>query len=118
MWELKGDKIVAHDIPVNIPADAKIVTKRDNAVAVPFTKLNAFDVRYPIFDSAIVPPTWDKAKYRNSIRNVWQYAAQALSEAENIIVAGFSLPSTDDFFKYLYAAWVRRAVPVKEILGM
>lgn len=51
----------------------------------------------------IVPPTWDKTQYHRQISRVWRRAAQELKSAENIFVSGYSLPSSDAFFKYLYA---------------
>jgi hypothetical protein len=51
----------------------------------------------------IVPPTWNKTVYHAQISNVWRHAAKVLSESENIFVIGYSLPSTDAFFRYLYA---------------
>lgn len=51
----------------------------------------------------IVPPTWNKTQHYTEIRNVWSVAARHLSEAENIVVVGYSLPPTDLFFHYLYA---------------
>jgi hypothetical protein len=33
---------------------------------------------------------------------VWRTAAQHLSEAEHIFIIGYSLPETDQFFRYLY----------------
>ena len=53
-------------------------------------------------DPVIVPPTWNKAEYQQ-IANVWKHAGLHLSEAENIIVIGYSLPETDQFFRYLFA---------------
>jgi len=50
----------------------------------------------------IVPPTWNKAQYRDLV-SVWERAAAHLAEAESIIVIGYSLPPTDEFFRYLYA---------------
>jgi len=50
----------------------------------------------------IVPPTWNKAEYQQ-VATVWKHAASHLSEAENIIVIGYSLPETDQFFRYLFA---------------
>lgn len=52
---------------------------------------------------AIVPPTWEKAEYNVGFENMWAHAANHLSEAENIVVIGYSLPSTDQFFPILYA---------------
>jgi hypothetical protein len=34
---------------------------------------------------------------------MWAHAAKQLAEAENIIVIGYSLPSSDQFFPMLYA---------------
>ena len=50
----------------------------------------------------IVPPTWNKAEYQQ-VASVWKHAGQHLAEAENIIVIGYSLPETDQFFRYLFA---------------
>jgi hypothetical protein len=51
----------------------------------------------------LVPPTWNKAQYHESLERVWQAAAKELATAENIFICGYSLPQTDEFFKYLYA---------------
>lgn len=52
----------------------------------------------------LVPPTWNKANInQNKILNLWEKAAIALSQAEKIIVIGYSMPETDIFFKYLIA---------------
>jgi len=52
---------------------------------------------------AIVPPTWEKTEYNVGFENMWAHAANQLAEAENIIVVGYSLPQTDQFFPILYA---------------
>jgi hypothetical protein len=54
-------------------------------------------------DSVIVPPTSSKVQHYRQIRNVWSSASKALADAENIFVAGYSLPATDTFFRYLFA---------------
>lgn len=51
----------------------------------------------------ILPPTFNKLEYQKSISNVWLQAALELSDAENIFISGYSLPETDNFFKYLFA---------------
>jgi hypothetical protein len=51
----------------------------------------------------IVPPVWNKTHYHHSLAAVWRNAAQHLSEAQNIFVIGYSLPDSDQFFRYLYA---------------
>jgi hypothetical protein len=51
----------------------------------------------------IVPPTWSKPGYYQTISPVWRNAAWHLSQAENIIIIGYSLPETDQFFRGLFA---------------
>lgn len=51
----------------------------------------------------IIPPTWNKGKHHSRLLNVWQRAANSLHDAENIIIAGYSLPETDQFFRHFYA---------------
>jgi hypothetical protein len=53
--------------------------------------------------AVIVPPTWSKAGYHQQIAHVWQRAAEHLAEARRIVVIGYSLPASDQFFRYLYA---------------
>jgi hypothetical protein len=54
-------------------------------------------------EPVIVPPTWSKTGHYESIAPVWRRAAAHLAEASRIIVIGYSLPDTDQFFRYLYA---------------
>ncbi|MFC1546651.1 hypothetical protein ACFL4O_02920, partial [bacterium] len=51
----------------------------------------------------IIPPTWNKGKEYEMLKNVWKTAAKELKEASNIYVLGYSLPETDTFFRYLFA---------------
>lgn len=51
----------------------------------------------------IVPPTWNKGKAHVGLSSVWRAAAAHLAEAENVFIIGYSLPITDEFFKYFYA---------------
>jgi hypothetical protein len=51
----------------------------------------------------IVPPTWNKTEYHGNLTNVWAEAGRQLGEAENIFIVGYSHPSSDEFFKYLFA---------------
>lgn len=51
----------------------------------------------------LVPPTFNKTFNNDEIRSIWKKSANALSEADNLFVIGFSMPETDLFFKYLYA---------------
>ncbi len=54
-------------------------------------------------DPTIVPPTWNKGAHHSQLRTVWRKAASHLSQAEYIFIIGYSYPTTDEFFKYLYA---------------
>lgn len=51
----------------------------------------------------LVPPTWNKTDYHHVLQPVWRAAINELREAEYIIVCGYSLPPTDQFFRFLYA---------------
>ncbi len=64
-------------------------------------------------EPAIVPPTWNKTDYHQTISNVWARAARELREAENIFVIGYSLPESDAFFRYLYALGTVGPTPLK-----
>ncbi len=57
-------------------------------------------------DPFIVPPTWNKTAYHEQKEQVWKRAAHELNDAEHIFVLGYSLPSTDLFFHYLFALGV------------
>jgi hypothetical protein len=58
---------------------------------------------HPISEPLIVPPTWNKSQYHSLLSPVWHAAKAALQQAENIVVVGYSLPSSDHFFRHLYA---------------
>jgi len=51
----------------------------------------------------VVPPTGNKTGNYGVLSDVWARAAAELTDAEYIYVMGYSLPPTDDFFRYLYA---------------
>lgn len=57
-------------------------------------------------DPFIVPPTWNKTAFHEQIEQVWKRAAHELKDAENIFVLGYSFPSSDLFFHYLFALGV------------
>lgn len=51
----------------------------------------------------IVPPSQSKGHYHDRLSTVWKRAVHHLQEAENIVVVGYSLPVTDEFFRNLFA---------------
>jgi hypothetical protein len=55
-------------------------------------------------EPAIVPPTWNKTGiFRKAATHIWRRAAADLAQADDILVFGYSVPETDNFFHYLYA---------------
>lgn len=49
----------------------------------------------------LVPPSWDKSEYRETMRPIWTKATEALAGAKRICIIGYSMPETDTFFKFL-----------------
>jgi hypothetical protein len=62
----------------------------------------------------IVPPTWSKGVDRK-ILAAWRIAYQALVEATQIRIIGYSLPEADAYVKYLLKAAVIRAPHLKRL---
>ena len=63
---------------------------------VPMAKLHGS------LDKTIIPPTWNK-DVNEEIYNDWILASELLKNATHIIFLGYSLPSTDNYIKYLLA---------------
>ncbi len=66
-------------------------------------KNNEYNGKSIMPEPILVPPTFNKMEYNKSIPNVWRQASLELTEAENILICGYSHPETDNFFKYLFA---------------
>lgn len=79
--------------------DRRYVTLNIGSQLDKFTHCNSEVHKEPV----IVPPTWNKTEYHQTLSQVWSRAASELSDAENIFVIGYSLPESDAFFRYLYA---------------
>jgi hypothetical protein len=65
---------------------------------------------------AIVPPSWNKTQYSQSFTQIWNCAAEELASAENILVAGYSLPPTDSFFRDLFAVGMASRTRIKRFI--
>lgn len=63
----------------------------------------------------LVPPTWRK-EFEGKLAPVWDLAVDALRTATRIIVLGYSVPSTDQHFKYLLAAGLQDNISLREVL--
>ena len=64
----------------------------------------------------IVPPTWNKSDYHQSLSMVWSKAAEDLSSAQTIFICGYSLPETDAFFRLLYALGAVGSAPLEKLI--
>lgn len=53
-------------------------------------------------DPVIVPPTWTKMEDQRQISGVWQRAAKELRGVRNLFIIGYSLPTSDRFFRDLF----------------
>lgn len=72
------------------------------------------DVRAANEEAVLVPPTWRKI-FAGALRDVWNNAVQAISEATRIVIIGFSMPPTDIHFKYLLAAGLQENISLRNI---
>ena len=64
----------------------------------------------------IVPPTWNKTGYHEEISHVWKKAASELETAVNIVIIGYSMPETDQFFRYLFALGTQSRTRIRNFI--
>ena len=67
--------------------------------ATPCEKCKGVGTLEPI----IIPPTWSKTVDGTALSGVWASAVDALRGVFQVVVIGYSMPSTDTFFQYLMA---------------
>jgi len=82
----------------------------DSAAKCPYCMPGVDSSKHTAF---IVPPTWNKAIYQLDLLEVWRKAVEAISNADRIVVIGFSLPDTDIFFRYMLASGLKIGRGVK-----
>ncbi|MHB8838315.1 MAG: hypothetical protein ACYC7F_05120 [Gemmatimonadaceae bacterium] len=63
----------------------------------------------------LAPPSVNKGLYYQSFKPAWLLAARELSEAEEIFIIGYSLPTSDLFFRDLFALALAGPARVKKI---
>jgi hypothetical protein len=65
----------------------------------------------------IVPPTAIKSEYYGNqiIRSLWVQAAEALRDADEIVMMGFSLPPSDLLFRAMLATEVKAGVAIMPV---
>jgi hypothetical protein len=82
--------------------------KSDSQFGVSMAKLHGS------IDAHIVPPTWNK-NVNDKIQQDWKLAASLLVDATHLIFIGYSLPSTDNYIKYLLASSLNQNKRLKRI---
>jgi hypothetical protein len=68
----------------------------------------------------LLPPTWRKDSgtdqySRMDFSSVWDAAVAALRTATNVIILGYSVPNTDQHFRYLIAAGLQDNISLRKI---
>ena len=63
---------------------------------------------------ALAPPTWRK-DFLGQLPYVWGKAVDTLRTATRIVVLGYSIPSTDQHFKYLLAAGLQDNISLRKV---
>ena len=62
----------------------------------------------------LVAPTWNKV-FSGYLAAIWTEAVQALKAATRVIILGYSMPATDQHFKYLLAAGLQDNISLRKI---
>jgi hypothetical protein len=65
---------------------------------------------------ALVPPSWNKTQYHGAFRRIWARAAKELSEAEQIVIIGYSCPEADAFFHGLLALGLAGGHRIRKVM--
>lgn len=63
----------------------------------------------------LVPPTWRKI-FSGFYGSVWDASVTALRTATNVIILGYSVPATDQHFRYLLAAGLQDNISLRKVL--
>jgi len=62
----------------------------------------------------LVAPTWQKA-LSGPLSVVWDEAVAALQTATRVIILGYSIPTTDQHFRYLLAAGLQQNISLRKV---
>ena len=63
----------------------------------------------------LVAPTWQKS-LGGYLSAVWREAVSALRTATRVIILGYSMPQTDQHFRYLMAAGLQDNISLRKVL--
>lgn len=66
------------------------------------------------FIPLLAPPTWQKM-LTGALSRVWNAAVGALSTATNVVILGYSVPATDQHFRYLLAAGLQDNISLRKV---
>ncbi len=100
----KCGKIFAFGIPIDpTPTHPKSIvsvrTEHPIVVTKAAGKANHGCGKASSGEPMIIPPSWNKTQYHRDIVRVWRAAAKEFLDAEQIVIAGYSMPATDEFFR-------------------
>jgi len=78
------------------------------------------EVRKKGFSPLLLPPTWRKDSAidqysRMDFASVWDASVAALRTATNVIILGYSVPATDQHFRYLLAAGLQDNISLRKV---
>jgi hypothetical protein len=64
-----------------------------------------------------VPPTWQK-QLSGYLSAVWREAVSALRTATRVVMLGYSMPQTDQHFRYLLAAGLQENISLRRVVAV
>jgi hypothetical protein len=93
------------------------VTKRQTGI--PLLKLHG-SIGWDISNPIIIPPTWSKSLRDGDVAKkivpLWQLAGEAVGNADRIVFIGYSLPSTDQYFRQFLAMALAKSRRIQEVI--
>jgi len=102
-----------------MPGEGQQLALRMATRMLPGTKCAKCD-KVDKLEPLIVPPTWSKLIEGSHLVPVWNRAVEAISMAYQVVIIGYSMPSTDTFLRYLFSialerkGWFNRVVVVNK----
>ncbi len=66
------------------------------------------------FIPLLAPPTWQKV-LTGALSRVWNAAVGAMRTATNVVILGYSVPVTDQHFRYLIAAGLQDNISLRKV---
>ena len=79
-----------------------------------YTSLDMAKIHGTVDPINIIPPTWDKTRNKR-IKHIWKFAYEKIKSANEIRFLGYSIPHTDNHFKYLLISGIIDSQNLKKI---